>query len=324
VAPSPNKEENDMLKPEILDWIKSEFLPVRLATPSETIYQMIDNSIRYWNTHSAFPIVEMYTTPITLAQTNAPSSVAIQLSPAYKNVVKVYPATTPDWILQNYPLWTLLGITIIDNLTSDLVMLSEAFRNYRYYIGTDFQWHFVKSDNPTVGGVLNYTNSPYGMTQAAVVGTKRIIEGLVQLSIIGTNGILTYFPVEKESVILTNGTHTYVDDGLGNLISSLSGYSGTINYATGVWSVSGWSGKNTGTVQYLYNEDIKSEYILDWILRYTKALVKMVEGNTIRKTQAIGVAQDGQQLYEEGKTEREELEKRLSAEGRWMSFVRRF
>ena len=319
-----------MLKPEILNWIKTGFLPVQLATPSETVYQMIDNSIRYWNTHSAFPIVEMYDTPAVLATTNAPSSISIQLSPAYKNVVKVYPATTPDWILQNYPLWTLLGITIIDNLTSDLVMLSEAFRNYRYYIGTDFQWHFVKSDNPTVGGVLNYVNSPYGMIKSAVVGTKRIIEGLVQLPIVGTGGTLRYTPVETETVTLTNGTHTYVDDGLGNLISSLSGYSGTINYVTGAWAVTGWSGItptgicNTGNVQYLYNEDIKSEYILDWILAYTKALVKMVEGNTIRKTKAIGIDQDGQQLYDEGKTEKEELEKKLAAEGRWMSFVRRF
>jgi len=142
-----------MKREEIRQWIKREFMPVMLATPDETILQVIDNSIRYWNTHSAFKIVDMF---------NATAGDArIQLPSEWKNVVRVYPATTPDWILQNHPLWTLLGITIIDNLTADLVMMSEAFRNYRYYIGTDFKFYFDRYHNPDgdngYGGYLYMT-----------------------------------------------------------------------------------------------------------------------------------------------------------------------
>jgi hypothetical protein len=316
-----------MLDREIVDWIKSEFLPVELATGDEVIIQKIQNARRYWNTHSAFPIVEMYDAPSTSTETVQASGARLQVSPAYKNVVRVYPSMSPDWILQNYPLWTLLGITIIDNLTSDLVMLSEAFRNYRYYIGTDFNWKFQKSDDPMVGGWLYYNNAPYQATKFAIVGTKRLINGSMQLPFTGTTGTLKYVPVEEETVIITNGTHTYTDDGVGNLTSNISGYSGTISYATGVWTVTGWVGDSTGincTVTYSYYEDIKSEFILDWVLNYTKALVKLTEGNALRKSGAINIQNDGQALFDEGADEKKSLEDKLAIEGRWIAFCRRF
>jgi hypothetical protein len=233
-----------MTREQIREWIKVEFAPVLLATPDETINQAIDNSIRYYNTHSAFKIVGMFDA--------TPGTIRVQLGPEFKNVVRVYPSTSPDWILQNHPLWTLLGITIIDNLTSDLVMMSEAFRNYRYYIGTDFHFHFDRNNNPDgtdqFGGYLYLTCLPQNCTKIAVVGTKRIVP----------------------------------------------------------------------------NEDITSEYLLDWILKYSKAQVKMFEGNTLRKTSAIGVANDGQTLVTEGKEEVDSLQKILREEGRWVSFTRKF
>jgi hypothetical protein len=305
-----------MLKNEILDWVTQEFQPISLATPDDTISQIIDNSIRYWNTHSAFPIVKMF--PCSQV------TIALPLSSDFKSVVKVYPATVPDWVLQNYPLWTLLGITIIDNLTSDLVLLSEAYRNYTYYIGTDFHFHFEKSDNPAVGGKLYLSNLPNPTTAICVVGTKRIINGKVTLPITGNSGTLEYVPIEAGSVILTNGTLTYTENGSGTLVGSLSGYTGTIDYATGAWSVNGWVGTGTQTATYVYYEDIKSEFMLQWLLYYIKALVKMVEGNALRKTMAIDIKNDGQQMYEEGRTEKEMLEKKLSDEGRWLTFARRF
>jgi len=230
-----------MNKEHIREWIKTEFAPVMLATPDETVNQVIDNAIRYWNTHSAYKIVSMFDA--------VPGTPRVQLSSSFKNVVRVYPSTTPDWILQNHPLWTLLGITIIDNLTSDLVMMSEAFRNYRYYIGTDFHFYFDRSQNPdTSGSYLYLTNLPQNATKIAVVGTKRIIP----------------------------------------------------------------------------DEDITDEYILEWILEFSKAQVKMVEGNTLRKSGAIGIKNDGQDLMSEGKEAVEQLKKRLGEEGRWVSFVRKF
>lgn len=310
---------------EILDYIKTEFSPVQLATPDDTVIQMIGNAKRYWNTHNSFALVRMF----QVGSSGATSSGRIQLTPDFKQVVRVYPATTPDWILGNYPLWSLLGITIIDNLSSDLIMMSEAFRNYKYYMGTDFKFTYQKSNDPGIGGHLYTTNLPSGTTNVCVVGTKRILNGPVTLNIstAANNGALECVPVESRSFSITNGTQVFTDDGNGVLASSISGYSGTINYDTGVWAVTGWSGNNTGntgTASYICIEEVKSEYILEWMLQYIKALVKMVEGNTLRKTDAINIKNDGQQLYDEGKADKERLEERLASEGRWMCFARKF
>lgn len=316
---------------EILSYIKTEFSPVQLATPDDTILQIIGNAKRYWNSHSAFAVVRMFPTSgaITL-QAGATSCGRVQLTPDYKQVVKVYPSTTPDWILGNYPLWSLLGITIIDNLSSDLIMLSEAFRNYRYYIGTDFHFTYQKSNDPGIGGYLYTTNLPTETTNICVIGTKRILNGPITLNIVTSadSGTLECVPIEPRSFSMTNGTQTFIDsDGDGVLVSSISGYSGTIDYSTGDWTVTGWSGnnaQNTGTASFICIEEIKSEYILEWILAYTKCLVKMVEGNALRKMDAIQIKSDGQELYNEGKEEKERLEERLGVEGKWLCFAKRF
>jgi len=227
-----------MNKLETLDWIKTEFLPVQLITNDETILQQYDNAIRYFNTHSAFKYVKMY-------QAMSPR---LQLDVDFKNVVQVLPATIPDSILQNHPLWTLTGIMIIDNMSSDLVMLSESYKNYRYYIGTDFSFVFEKSDDPAVGPYLYMKNLPNNTTRICVIGTKRILP----------------------------------------------------------------------------NEDVTSESVLDFLLNYTKALVKTIEGNTLRKTDAISVHNDGQAMINEGIEEIKELKARLAVDGRWFSMARRF
>lgn len=303
-----------MTKTEIIDWVHQEFFPVSLATPDETLNQIVDNTIRYWNTHSSMPLVKMYGANY--------GAYRLQLEPDYKNVVKIYPSTNPDWVLNNYPVWSLLGITIIDNLTSDLVMLSESYRNYKYYIGTDFNWKFIKSDDPKIGGAVYYSNLPSNTTNVAVVGTKRIINGDVQVNLTGNSGTLDLLPIESNTVTFTDGTTTFTDDGNGVLTAS--GYTGTIDYTTGAWTVTGWGGTGTKLATYTCYENVKSEYMLGWLLPYIKSLVKMVEGNTLRKTDAIGVKNDGQTLFDEGKFEKEELEKKLATEGRWMSFARKF
>ena len=307
----------NMLKNEISAWLYQEFQPIELATPNETVIQIIDNALRYWNTHSALPLVKM----ADVSQ----SVVKVQLTPDYKSVVKVYPATVPDWVLQNFPMWSLLGITIIDNLTQDLVMLSEAYRNYKYYIGSDFNWTFNRSYDPKIGGSLFMQQIPSPTTAICVVGTKRILNGPLQINIMGTSGTFEFYPFDAGTVTLTNGAHTYTDDGDGILESDQSGYSGTVNYDTGAWTITGWVDNNmVATAEYVYWEDVKSEHILQWLLYYVKALVKMVEGNALRKTMAIDIKNDGQQMYDEGKVEKKELEDKLLAEGRWLTFARRF
>ena len=79
-----------------------------------------------------------------------------------------------------------------------------------------------------------------------------------------------------------------------------------------------------GSRRIFPDEDITQEHILDWLLSYSKALLKQAEGNLLRKSDVIGVKNDGQQLYDEGEREKKELEERLALEGRWTAFPVRF
>jgi hypothetical protein len=221
-----------------LEWLKTEFLPLTLATPDNTLEQIVENAVRYWNTHSAYRITTMF---------DYSNERMIELNDQFKSVVDVIPARKSTWIWSDHPLWTLLGITVIDNVTGDLIMLSESFRNYRIYVGADMRWQFERSEDPNTPGKLFLTNVPSGVEALAVVGTKRI----------------------------------------------------TID------------------------EDIKQEYILDWLLQYMKALTKQSEGNILRKSSIINIKNDGQEMMNEGKEEMKMLKEALAKEGRWTAFLRR-
>jgi len=220
-------------------WIRNEFLPLQLITPEVTILQQIENARRYWNTHSAFKVMDVYD--------YAPGVKRVQISPEFKGVVQVTPTKTTTWIWNDHPLWTLTGITVLDNVTTDLILMSEAFRNYRIYVGTDFRFVFQKSDDPKVGGYLYCINVPRGTQSVLAIGTKRLQE----------------------------------------------------------------------------NEFPKNEYINDFLLNYSKALVKQIEGNTLRKTAIIDTPIDGQQLYDEGREDMRELQEKVVKDSRWIVFARR-
>jgi len=79
-----------------------------------------------------------------------------------------------------------------------------------------------------------------------------------------------------------------------------------------------------GTKRITKTEDIVDEYIEEWILMYTLALVKMVEGNTLRKSGIIDVKNDGQELVNEGKEEKKDLQEKLKQDARWTALIRRF
>jgi len=224
----------------VLDWVKIEFLPLQFATPDETVYQLVENAIRYWNTHNGYKISTVVEAPT--------GTIRVQLDPGFKGVAQVYPTLNTEWILNDHPMWSLLGITILDNVTTDLIIMSEAFKIYRQYVGTNFHWHFERSLDQAVGGYLYLRNMPSKNDSLYVVGTKRI--------------------------------------------TSL--------------------------------EDIKDDFILDWILYYVKALLKQVEGNTLRKSDIINIKNDGQALYDEGRDEQEKLKEKLSMEARWVALAKRF
>jgi hypothetical protein len=225
----------------LLTWMAGEFAPRILATPEASVKQMFENAIRYWNSHSGYKIstVVNYT----------PGTARVQVGAAFKTVVDVMPTSQAEQIWNNHPLWTLTGVTILDNVTTDLILMSEAFRNYQIYVGTNFRFHFEKSDLPTAGGYLYCVNVPAGTASLYVVGTKRIL------------------PDEDVSIL--------------------------------------------------------PEVIVNWIYYYTKALVKQLEGHTLRATDIIDVKSDGQELYDEGKEEVEKLQETIKKEAWWVMFLKR-
>jgi hypothetical protein len=222
-----------------INWITTEFGQRQISVSDDVVRQMLENAIRYWNTHSAYKISAMY--PYNTG------TIRTQISEAFKTVVEVILNKTTNWKLNDHPLWTLAGVTILDNVTSDLILMSEAFKLYRKYVGIEFYWTYEKSTDPTVGGYLYCKNLPSGCDQVYIVGTKRILP----------------------------------------------------------------------------TEDIVDEHILDWILSYTKALIKQVEGHNIRAADIVGIHTDGQTLYDEGKEEAIALKERLVSDGRWLVFGRR-
>lgn len=223
-----------MTHAEIVLWIKGEFSPIVLATPDVTIGQKVDNAYRYWNTHSALRYTEMY--PVNT------SSVKIQMSNKISTVAQVLPSVNTQLLPQDSPIRSLLGISVVDYMTSDLIQLYAAYQTYSTFMATKMRWTVEDSLDPSIGPSLYVHGVPLGATALCVVGTRRfdVTEGITQ------------------------------------------------------------------------------EHTLDWILKYSKALVKECEGNALRKAGVIEVRNDGQALVDEGVKEKKELEDTLAVEGRWI------
>lgn len=155
---------------EMLEWLKVDYAPLQYSIPDTTIQQNIVNAFRYWNNYSAYRHTEMASLTGTTAV----------LSKYMKAVANVIPASLPGTInIQDFPLWSLLGIQVIDNLNTDLMMLTDTYKNYNIYMGKDFQTRFIPASDPNDtngGGKLYITNPPPGCTAVAVTGAKRIFE----------------------------------------------------------------------------------------------------------------------------------------------------
>ena len=226
--------------PTFLTWIENEFSPRTLAISTDTLRQIYNNAVRYWNTHSAYKISQMV---------DWGAETRIQLSAEFKQVAQVYPNRTANWIWNDFPTWSLAGIAVMDNIRTDIILATEAFKTFNIYVGANFRWWFEDNqDNPTTGGYLYIRNAPTGSSAFFVVGTKRILS----------------------------------------------------------------------------NEVIRSDHIIDWLFYYGKALVKQAEGHQLRAANLVlpnGI--DGQQIYNEGREEAQDMRKRLAEEGRWVAFIRR-
>lgn len=234
----------------IRDWIIKSFKPVDLTVEADTIDQQIDLAIDTWNTKSGYKIVRMF--PQTgMIPNNAVAGGAVeaqlQLSAEIKSVVKVFPSVMAEELFSNHPMWVLLGFITLDRYTSDLMLLSQTFEGYKIYLGNDFRWKFIRSDDSTKGGWLYLQQVPRGTAKVAVIGTKRI----------------------------------------------------------------------------LAEEDIVDEFILTWIKKFSRSLVKALEGNVLRHGQIIGIQNAGQEMVTESLTEQKDLLEELRKESRWMLMAQR-
>jgi len=79
-----------------------------------------------------------------------------------------------------------------------------------------------------------------------------------------------------------------------------------------------------GTKRLINDWDEPSFYIIDWVQRYAKSLLMQTEGNLLRKSDIIGVKNDGQQMINEGREMMKELQVELAENGRWVVCARRF
>jgi len=78
-----------------LTWLRQEFLPLQLATPVTTLKQIVENAIRYWNTHSAYRVETM--------ADYSPGTKRVQLNAQFKAVADCYPSKTTTWIWNDHP-----------------------------------------------------------------------------------------------------------------------------------------------------------------------------------------------------------------------------
>lgn len=156
-----------MTRKQISDWIIRSFDPIALATPGDTLSQIVDEVIDYWNTHSAYKISAFLPT----------SNNVITLPLEFKVVESIHPNVQQVQMLQDFPNTLLLGMTVLDNLTTDTILLSEGYKNYRTYMGGQLAFQEIRSEDPTVANRIVVNNLNRACTDVFVVGAKRILPG---------------------------------------------------------------------------------------------------------------------------------------------------
>ena len=150
-------------------WITNKFLPSPCVVPKSAIQQNIEEAFAYWNRFSAYKIT------FQQAVSRSTEGRAHVVLPAnVKGVVKVLANTSQDPVFSATPEYALLGLSVLPNYTSDLIDLQHAFGGYRVYLGQDFRWKFMRSEDETVGGDLYLQSLPRESSTVVVIGTKRI------------------------------------------------------------------------------------------------------------------------------------------------------
>ena len=93
----------------------------------------------------------------------------------------------------------------------------------------------IAKDSTLIGAKVGHTNTIASRRYATEDVLGEVIGAAGSTSYSGT---LTFFPIRAGTVVVTDGTETFTDNGLGVLVSSVSGgANGTINYTTGAFAV---------------------------------------------------------------------------------------
>ena len=322
-----------MRRADIVTWLKTEFSPVTLATPDVTLNQIIENAIRYFNTHSGFKMVSMLDLN-HLAIEDELMGVGDGVNLSFNFTVKM--ASISTGTLRILTAVAANEIVITDNgagllvspyatgtvnyLNGDIVLLfnsgfapnltSQVIANYEYSggnakkVAVDPQYKMISKVYPAID--TNYIWADYSFW--TLLG-KTVMDNTMDMIALSTAyknyaiyiGADFRWTFEKPSNPTQNG-FLYITN--------------MPQQATRLCLL--------GAKRILADEDIESEHILAWLLYYSKALLKMTEGNTLRKADIINVRNDGDRLVQEGVIEAKDLEVKLAAEGRWLALARRF
>jgi hypothetical protein len=203
-----------MKKSQMLEFVQNEFLPLELSLASEALSQVYDAALRYFNIHSGLKNMKMFDV--------TESTVKVTLDTSFSTVAQVYPSAIQSDIIQRHPWQILLNMTLIDNMTNDLVMLSHAYQEYLVYMGKDFSFTFIDATDSDVAPYLLVENVPQGTTKLCVVGTKRIVANEDVKQEFALDWLLRYMVALtkiKEGMILRKADIIDVKNDGNNLIS---------------------------------------------------------------------------------------------------------
>jgi hypothetical protein len=199
------------------------------------------------------------------------------------------------------------------------------------------------------------SNTPYGAARVCVVGSKRYSSIFTSAVLVGNQTQSSYMPSvgDKINLYVDSVLYSNIDSSMANLTDVVTSINTAVGSSVAVINGSGFvqitspttgltssvvvqdgTNGNIGSMAKIFNQvlnyaqgtgdyDIKNEYVLDWILQYSRALLKITEGRLLRKGDIISVKNDGQELVNEGEKEKEKCEHKLSVDGRWFAFARR-
>ena len=206
------------------------------APPGLTFIYGQNMSIIYDSTHKMMGVVSSYNTITGQLVVTVTYVVGSGTYDAWQIIENIRTTTIGPWVTTN--------VTYDSSYSTGTVSIDH---NSTALVGYGTGW----STNLSTGAQIGFgSTSPAAITTWYDIGSVNtdtsitLSSGLVQdEATTGLSGTLAHYPIIGGTLVLSNGTETFVDNGSNVLVSEMSiGHTGTINYTSGAWTVTGWSG----------------------------------------------------------------------------------